>query len=167
MKIYNRALLKKNLDLAKLLIPLINDPRTTYDFVIFYNDGIYEKSWESIILKSPQYAYLWAKDILKTRWKEAEPIIASHPQSAFYYARQVLNDRFIEGEEAIAQDVDNAFFYARDILKSRFKKAEEKIIQNKKILKEYLVILKRFKLLKEFLKDYPTLDISNYINERE
>jgi hypothetical protein len=217
MKIYEKALLKKNLNLAKQLIPIINDPRTTYDFVIFYNKGNYEKSWESIVFNSPQYACLWAKDILKTRWKEAEPvisqspwysyiyahdvlkdrfllgeksiltdpliaysyaysviknrweeaepIIAKNPQSAFYYAHQVLNDRFVEGEEAIAQDADNAFFYARDILKSRFKIAEEKIIQNKRILKEYLVILKRFNLLNEFLKDYPTLDISNYINE--
>jgi len=34
MKIYNRALLKKNLDLAKLLIPLINDSPTILLFFI-------------------------------------------------------------------------------------------------------------------------------------
>jgi hypothetical protein len=130
LKAFYKALERKYLNVAKQLIPLINNPKITYDFVIFHNKGNYEKSWESIILTSPQYAYLWAKDIRKSRWEEAEDIISQSPWYSYLYANDVLKDRFPKGEATILTDPLSAYSYAYSVIKGRWEEAEPLISQN-------------------------------------
>ena len=66
---------------------------------------------ESLIMKDPQYAYLYALNILKARWKEAEEVIMKSPEWAVKYATTVLNKagtgkkvRWQEAEPFIKKD---------------------------------------------------------------
>jgi len=42
---------------------------------------------EPIIMKTPQYVYIYAADVIKDRWPEAEPFIMKDSQWAYLYAR--------------------------------------------------------------------------------
>lgn len=54
-----------------------------------------------IIMKSPEYAFLWARDEIKGRWLEAEPYIAKDGVAAVRYAFQIIKGRFPEAEKNI------------------------------------------------------------------
>ena len=59
---------------------------------------------EDIILTDPIFAYLYACDILRDRWKKAEHIIATDPESAFCYSIHAIKGRFKKAEKVIAED---------------------------------------------------------------
>lgn len=55
---------------------------------------------ESHIMKSPWWAYRYARDIIQGRWKEAEPFIATDAEVSFKYA-VLINEAFPAGEKNI------------------------------------------------------------------
>jgi hypothetical protein len=55
-----------------------------------------DKRLEPIIIKSLQYAYKYARDVIKGRWKEAEPIIIKNSCYAYRYARDVIKGKLPE-----------------------------------------------------------------------
>ena len=55
-------------------------------------------------LTDPEWAYLYARDVIGGRWPEGEAAIAKDPEWAYRYARYVVRGRWPEGEEAIATD---------------------------------------------------------------
>ena len=70
---------------------------------------------EDIILTDPIFAYLYACDILRDRWKKAEHIIATDPESAFCYAKDVIKGRWIEAEDVIASSNKHNQMYLLDM----------------------------------------------------
>jgi hypothetical protein len=45
---------------------------------------------ESKVMTDPQWAYWYARDVIKQRWPEAEPIIRTAPGWAYRYAMDVM-----------------------------------------------------------------------------
>jgi hypothetical protein len=48
--------------------------------------------------KKCQWAYWYARDVIKGRWPEAEPVIRSDPEWAYRYALNVIKGRWPEAE---------------------------------------------------------------------
>jgi hypothetical protein len=102
------------------------DPHYAY----YYAKDIIKGRWkegEESIKKDPKLAYLYAKNILKDRWKEGEETIKKDPRCACYYAREVIKHRWIEGEESIKAESYTAYYYAKNVIKGRWKECEETI----------------------------------------
>ena len=49
-------------------------------------------------------AFWYAKEMIKGRWKEAEPVIMQDPEHAYRYATSVIKDRWEEAEPYIMKD---------------------------------------------------------------
>ena len=73
---------------------------------------------ENIISKSPKYSYMYARHILDGRFELGDPVIATNAHYSYWYANYVLNGRFELGEPAIAADPEYSYKYRRDIYKS-------------------------------------------------
>lgn len=69
--------------------------------------------------------YRYARDILKTRWTEAEPYIMRDPEWAVEYAYDVIKGRWPEAEPYIMKNSQCAYRYAYSILKGRWPEYEE------------------------------------------
>lgn len=59
------------------------------------------KKGEPAILKDSFWARVYASEVIKGPWPEAEDIIATSAYDSFVYAQQVLKARFKKGEDAI------------------------------------------------------------------
>jgi hypothetical protein len=79
---------------------------------------------EKEIAKDPEWAYNYARDIIRGRWPETEAVIAKDPELAYEYARGVIRGRFPEAEAVIATDPSWAYKYAKDIIHGRWPEAE-------------------------------------------
>jgi len=85
---------------------------------------------ETAIMKDPQYAYYYARDVLNRRWPEAEPYIMKDPEWAYWYARDVLKRPWPEAEPYIMKDPELAYYYALLVLKRRWPEAEPYFMKN-------------------------------------
>ena len=66
-------------------------------------EGIRElKKREAVFTKDPKYAFLYAKHVLKGRFRAGEAALAKDPWYAWLYAHGVLKKRFPAGEITIA-----------------------------------------------------------------
>jgi len=81
----------------------------------------------NIVAQHPEFAYGYAKGVIRGRFPEGEPAIAKDPKTGYWYARDIIKGRWPEGEPAIAKDPEVAYFYARDVIKDRFLKGEPTI----------------------------------------
>jgi hypothetical protein len=81
--------------------------------------------------------YLYARDVIKGRWPEAESILVADPKRAYYYAMDVIKGRWPEAENTILTDPSIAFMYARDVIGDRWLEAEPIINTNKYYASEY------------------------------
>ena len=91
---------------------IFKSPEQTYQYIVELNrysriaipkyDDF--RDWpeaREVIMKSPGYAFVWARDEIQGRWPEAEPYIAKDGVTAVRYAVMILQDRFPEAEENI------------------------------------------------------------------
>ena len=99
-----------------------------YSQAFHMNNRILEA--EPYIMKDPKYAYFYAKNILKGRWKEAEPYIMKDPIYAYKYVTDILGTRWVEAEPYIMLDAESAYSYAKNILKGRWYEAEPYIMKD-------------------------------------
>ena len=74
---------------------------------------------EPYIMKDPESAYYYAKNILEKRWAEAEPHIMQNPTWAYAYARNILKKRWPEAEPYIQKDPEWWKEYKDMFLKNR------------------------------------------------
>jgi len=51
---------------------------------------------EDIILTSPRYANLYARNIIKKRWLKAENVIMTHPMHSYLYAFHITKGKLPE-----------------------------------------------------------------------
>ena len=76
-------------------------------------------------IEDPKEAYLYARDVIKGRWCQAELTIMKVPQYAYYYhascyARDVIKGRWPEAEPYIMMEPEYAVVYARNVIKGRW-----------------------------------------------
>ena len=60
------------------------------------------KREEAKLLKDPNNAYVYARDVIQGRWPEAEPYIMKDSHMASLYAKNVIQGRWPEAEQHIA-----------------------------------------------------------------
>jgi hypothetical protein len=68
-------------------------PKEAYNKLLENPNHEYKFGYELIIKKDPNCAYLYAKYVIKGRWKEGEETIKKNPQYAIFYAQEVIGDR--------------------------------------------------------------------------
>jgi len=108
--------------------PLDSEPEILVRFCLFVGSRWPEA--EPIMTKDPEWAYGYARGILKGRFPEAEPYIAKDPGLAYDYAVNILKYPWPEAESYIAKDPKWAYYYARDVLKRPWPEAEPCIIKD-------------------------------------
>jgi hypothetical protein len=59
------------------------------------------KQLEPVIMKDPEWAYFYARDVRKRPWPEAEPVIMTNPRWAYNYALGILKRPWPEAEPYI------------------------------------------------------------------
>lgn len=90
-----------------------------------------------MIASSPEYSYKMA-DKTKRRFEKGESSIATNPQYATLYAANIIKGRWVDGEAAIARDAMNSYRYAIFVLKRRkFPAGEDAMIASPAIWKKY------------------------------
>ena len=72
-------------------------------------------------------------------------VVASDPEFAYFYARNIIKGRWPEGEKAIASDPENAYYYAIDVIKGRWPKGEKAIASNPRYATNYKEFLRKKK----------------------
>lgn len=80
---------------------------------------------ERAILKSAEYAYFYAVNVIQGEWPEAEPIILTNPYWAAEYAKDAIKGRWEAAEPIIMQSPRLALSYALDASKARLDPAVE------------------------------------------
>jgi len=126
------------------------------------------KELEPIIMKSPEWAYKYALEVINgghtnypfptAVWKEAEPYIMKDPKWAYKYALNIINkqskydgERWEEAEPYIMKDPKWAYKYLKNIIngdpnyrwrdgQERWEEAEEYLLDNEEIAFEYASI---------------------------
>jgi len=86
-------------------------------------------------VEEPYDAMVYAKNVIKGRWPEAEPYIMKNASAAVAYARYVIKGRWPEAEPYIMKNVVDvsayaAYTYAKDVIKGRWPEAEPIIMKS-------------------------------------
>lgn len=97
------------------------------------------KAGEPAILQCPLYSSLYAHNVLRKKWPEAEKIISTSSEASYIYAR-LTRKRFELGEEAISKNVRYSFEYS-NIIYERFILGESKIL-NSSYARQYCMMFK-------------------------
>jgi hypothetical protein len=74
---------------------------------------------EKLFSEESEYAYLYAKNIIKNKWKRGEKAISQNVQFSFRYAKEVLKKRFLLGEEKISESPEYCFYYAEQVINKK------------------------------------------------
>ena len=74
------------------------------------------KRIENILYNKPHWAYLYAIDVKKRRWKKAEPYIMKDSQYAYLYAKNIIRGRWKKAEPYIMKATWCTYDYARYII---------------------------------------------------
>lgn len=102
-----------------------------YKINIYVNEP--NKHFEDLVLLDNNYynlhkAYLYSKNILKSRWKKAEKYIKHDGRLAYLYAKNVIGGPWKEAEKSILNS--NGYQYSKYVLKSRWNDFENKMIKD-------------------------------------
>ena len=92
-----------------------NAPEWAYWYARYVLKGPFPQG-EDTIATSAVWAYWYAKDVLKGPFPQGEDEIATSAEWACWYAIDVLKEPFPQGEKAIATDAEWAYEYANDVL---------------------------------------------------
>lgn len=112
---------------------------TLIDYIRVFHNG---KRWteaEPIIMKDPEAASYYARDVIGDRWPEAEPHILKAPDWRLLYAKMVINGRWPEAEPIILKELDSdaIMFYLKYIIRGRWAEAEDILRQDSKVWEIY------------------------------
>lgn len=81
---------------------------------------------EKLIIRDPEHAWKYARDVIKHRWNEAEPIIATDTDVALSYLHQFFKPgaKWLVGEQHFIKNPSAALRYATEWLERRWPEAE-------------------------------------------
>ena len=99
------------------------------------------------ISNNAEFAYGYAKDIMKGPFPKGEKAISTDTQLSYWYAHDVLKGRFPEGENAISQSGSYSFHYAYNILNGRFPEGEKAISGSRVSSNAYINLLNRLGIM--------------------
>jgi hypothetical protein len=108
---------------------IAKDPEWAYEYARDVIRGRWPEA-EAVIATDPEWAYEYARDVIRGRWPEAEAAIAKDPKRAYRYAGNVVRGRWPEVEAVIAKDPEWAYLYAKDIIRGRWPEAEAVIAKD-------------------------------------
>ena len=100
----------------------------------------YPEPWppgEAAIGGDANYAYQYARQIIKKPWPPGEAAIAGDAAYAYRYARDVIGKRWPPGEAAIAGSAEAAYEYALDVIGKRWPPGEAAIASEAEWAKAY------------------------------
>ncbi len=99
---------------------------------------------EPIISKDAYWSYLYAKDVIKGRWKQAEPVISQNAQCSYYYAKDVIEGRWELAEPAISKNAHHSCRYAKFVIKGKLPDFMHNavLLSNHESAKEYVRFIK-------------------------
>ena len=116
----------------------------TPETALAYAKDVIKGRWreaEPYIMKDLETALAYAKEFMEgKRWREAEPYIMKDPYYAYVYAKDVMKgERWPEAEPYImkVKDQEIALDYARDVIKGRWPEAEPYIVKNSYVAQLY------------------------------
>lgn len=94
---------------------------------------------EQAILKraDPTNLMVYARDVVKGRWPEAETAIIKDPDTAFAYVEQIIQVRWPEAEHLFVNDASLAFPYASRVIQGRWPEAELVILRSPQYSEAY------------------------------
>lgn len=95
----------------------------------------------NILRHKPNYAYRYARFIIKGRWPDAEPYIMKDPFCSYLYAAYVIKGRWTEVESIVMTDPYTTFCYARNVIKGRWIEAEPIILTCSKQAANYATFI--------------------------
>lgn len=75
------------------------------------------------------HLYLYARDVIKGRWPEAEEYIKTSPYTAWHYAYDILQTRWPEAESIILTDHRSIYWYTRYVLFDRWPEGEKELLR--------------------------------------
>lgn len=90
-----------------------------------------------IELNDPGLCYKYARDILHSKFEEAEDLIAKESSASYSYAMNIIHGRFEKGEEIISKYAQPSFWYSIKVINSRFIKGEGAIKLHLRIKENY------------------------------
>ena len=103
-------------------------------YASLYAINIMKERWpeaEQYIMKSPKWVLEYMAEVMPDEeWPAAEKYIKQSPQYAYEYAYYHLGERWPEAEDTIMKSPSYAFEYANDIIKGRWPEAEKYIMKN-------------------------------------
>lgn len=116
-------------------------PNASCSYALFLKEPF--KKGEEIIATNPMLSVIYSKEILKKRFKQAEPTIAKDAKASYEYAL-THNQRFKEGEQSILDhcrrnDGEIACDYAMNVIKGRWVESEPIILESDRLILKYAV----------------------------
>ena len=111
---------------------ILTEETRPYDAYVYAKDVIRSR-WpeaEPTILKDPECSILYATDVLKDAWPEAEPLFLASPELSLIYARSIIKGRWPKAEPTILKDIHAAYKYARYVLDNNWPEAEEALLNS-------------------------------------
>ena len=97
------------------------NPEKASEWAYWYARHVIKGRWpegESVIMTSLEWAHWYALDVIKGRWPEAESVIMKDPKWASRYACDVIKGRWPEAESVIMKDLEWADLYTRHVLQT-------------------------------------------------
>jgi hypothetical protein len=116
---------------------------TSSELYTCYLESLCSKYWwfESYIPDAagqlPWLAVRYAREVIHSRWPEAEKVIATDPEWAYRYATGVIKGRWPEAEATIAAKPQYAYYYAFSVIGGRWPEAEVVIATNRVCARNY------------------------------
>ena len=96
---------------------------------------------ENRFCSNAEYAYLYARYVIKGRWEKGEDAIRQDAEYAYRYAKNFIKGPWEKGEDAISKSVGHAYYYAKDVIKGAFEKGEDAISKDNHYCLEYAELL--------------------------
>ena len=104
-----------------------------------------KKKLEHLWQQDAEFAYYYARNVIKKPWPPGEAAIARDAQLAYYYAANVIRKPWPPGEAAIAGDAEWAYRYARGVIEGPWPPGEAAIAGDDEWAYLYAQFVKPFK----------------------
>jgi lambda repressor-like predicted transcriptional regulator len=96
-----------------------------------YGKEILNNNWnndlEDLIVKDPEYSYMYARDLIKGPWVKGEDAILKNPEWSYKYAKNVIKGPWIKAEDTISKNPEWSYKYAKNVINGPFPKGEQVI----------------------------------------
>lgn len=111
-----------------------------------------------MVIKDAVCSYLYARDVLKSRFEQGEAAISQSTEYSYNYARDVIEGRWEQGEAAIMQSAEYSYNYAWEVVEGRFEPGEAAIMQDAEWFYQYALDVLKGDLTPEMIEAWESLN---------